>query len=104
MNHMPWNDDGKAAGALFGWTHDNHLDSDIADSTAEAYGRYLGEHKGPLMDLGGQTLVNTTRNWSRHMPTACRLMSTILPVWAAVCSVDVVIIRSLVVISTYCAW
>lgn len=56
VNHMPWNDDGKAVGALFSWTHDNHLEPDIADATAQAYGRYLGEHKGELMDLAGQTL------------------------------------------------
>jgi uncharacterized protein YukE len=56
VNHMPWNDGGKAAGALFSWTHDNHLESDIADATAQEYGRYLGEHKVPLMNIGGQTL------------------------------------------------
>ncbi|KUI33104.1 hypothetical protein AU196_12435 [Mycobacterium sp. IS-1742] len=56
VNHMPWNDDGKAAGALFSWTHDNHLEPDIADATAEAYGRYLGEHKSELMNIAGQTL------------------------------------------------
>ncbi|WP_157531069.1 EspA/EspE family type VII secretion system effector [Mycobacterium sp. IS-1496] len=56
VNHMPWNDNGKAAGALFSWTHDNHLEPGIADATAEAYGRYLGEHKNDLMNIGGQTL------------------------------------------------
>ncbi|OBB60310.1 hypothetical protein A5757_09420 [Mycobacterium sp. 852013-51886_SCH5428379] len=56
VNHMPWTDDGKAAGALFSWTHDNHVNADIADATAQEYARYLGAHKGDLMDIAGQTL------------------------------------------------
>ncbi|WP_193046661.1 TPR repeat region-containing protein [Mycolicibacterium baixiangningiae] len=56
VNHMPWNDNGKAAGALFSWTHDNHLEPDIASATAAVYAEYLGAHKSDLMDIGGQTL------------------------------------------------
>ncbi|MEV3903055.1 EspA/EspE family type VII secretion system effector [Mycobacterium sp. NPDC050551] len=55
VNHMPWNDDGKAAGSLFSWTHDNELEPDIAAATAAEYARYLGGDDD-LMDIAGQTL------------------------------------------------
>ncbi|WP_217154938.1 TPR repeat region-containing protein [[Mycobacterium] fortunisiensis] len=51
VNNTRWRDDGTAAGSLFSWTHDNHLESGIADATASKYAEYLGSHKDDLMRM-----------------------------------------------------
>ncbi|OBI63372.1 hypothetical protein A5667_06955 [Mycolicibacterium fortuitum] len=51
INNTRWSDDGTAAGSLFSWTHDNHLESTIADATAAKYADYLGEKKDELMRM-----------------------------------------------------
>jgi hypothetical protein len=58
INSTNWNDGGKAAASLFSWTNESHTgpEATIAAATAEEYSKYIGSHKGELMNINGQTL------------------------------------------------
>ena len=58
VNSTNWSDGGKAAAALFSWTNESHTgpEATIAAATAEEYSKYIGTHKGELMNISGQTL------------------------------------------------
>ncbi|MFD3040419.1 TPR repeat region-containing protein [Mycolicibacterium senegalense] len=58
VNTINWEDNGKAAGYLFGWTGEagDGPEAQIAAQTADKYAEYLGENRPKMMDINGQTL------------------------------------------------
>jgi hypothetical protein len=58
ITHHEWNDDGKAAGSLFEWTHDSTgPEGQIAAETANVYADYLGTHSGELLAIDGKRQI-----------------------------------------------
>jgi uncharacterized protein YukE len=53
-----WDDNGKSAGSLFGWTGDEHqADPMLAAETAQVYADYLGTHSEELLAINGHTQI-----------------------------------------------
>jgi len=58
VTHRIWADGGDGAGDLFEWTKNTGgAEAGLASETAEAYGKYLGQHGNELLDLPGHHTV-----------------------------------------------